>query len=374
MKKIAFIAHSINKKGGIERVINLKMEALSKSYKCNLILMFNIGKFAYKFNNESDIFILNEKVKKVKDILVNNLISLRKYIKENNIKVLIIEGRPVPFIPLLLRFFLNINIKIIFCDHGSLKGYEITAKSSSIKKQICNFIDQFLIIHLSNKIIVLTNKTKEEYIKQLNVNDNKISVIPNILDNNLFSNLQKYNLKSQKIITVGRIDYQKGYEYLIKVAKLIFVKHQDWQWHIYGDGDIEYKNKIINLIKENNLEKHIVLKGNRSDIYDLYQDYSFYVMTSRYEGLPMVLLEAKAKKLPLISFDINSGPSDIIRDGIDGFLIKAFDCEAMADKICELIENPELRQRLSDNAHGNLDKFTKEKIIKQWCDLIESLY
>ena len=136
---------------------------------------------------------------------------------------------------------------------------------------------------------------------------------------------------------------------------------------------MNYKNEIIDLIKQNNLENHIILKGSSCDIYDLYQDYSFYVMTSRYEGLPMVLLEAKAKKLPIVSFDINSGPSDIIRDGVDGFLIKTFDCEAMANKICELIENPELRQKLSDNAHGNLDKFSKEKIIKQWCDLIDGL-
>lgn len=120
-------------------------------------------------------------------------------------------------------------------------------------------------------------------------------------------------------MTVSRIDFVKGFEYLIEVSKLVFARYPDWQWHIYGDGEIEYKNKIIDLIQQNNLQKHIILQGNRSDIYDLYQNYSFYVMTSRYEGLPMVLLEAKAKKLPIVSFDINSGPSDIIRDGIDGF-------------------------------------------------------
>lgn len=160
---------------------------------------------------------------------------------------------------------------------------------------------------------------------------------------------------------------------MVKVAKLVFNKHPDWQWHIYGDGKAFYKNKIIDLIKENGIEKHVILQGNHSYIYDLYQDYSFYVMTSRYEGLPMVLLEAKAKKLPIVSFDINSGPSDIVRDGIDGFLIKPFDCNAMADKICELIENPELRQKFSDNANNNLGKFNKNKIVKQWCELINSL-
>lgn len=84
-------------------------------------------------------------------------------------------------------------------------------------------------------------------------------------------------------------------------------------------------------------------------------------------------MKLKLKKLPIVSFDINSGPSDIVRNGIDGFLVKPFDCNMMADRINELIENPELRQKFSDNAHGNIDKFSKEKIIKQWCDLIDGL-
>ena len=95
------------------------------------------------------------------------------------------------------------------------------------------------------------------------------------------------------------------------------------------------------------------------------------VMTSRHEGLPMVLLEAKAKKLPLVSFDIETGPSEIIRDNVDGFLVSPFDINAMSEKICKLIENPELRQRFSDNAYGNIDKFKKETIVAKWINLID---
>lgn len=201
----------------------------------------------------------------------------------------------------------------------------------------------------------------------------KVDCIYNFIDDNLLFSDFSYNNNTMKIMTVGRIEYDKGIEELIEVAKLVFLKHSDWQWHIYGDGKIEYINKIIKILKDNRLEDNIILKGKSNNIYELYNNYSLFVMTSHHEGLPMVLLEAKAKKLPIVSFDINSGPSDIIRDGIDGFLINPFDCQKMADKICELIENPELRQKFSDNAHGNIDKFSKEKIIKQWCDLIDSL-
>lgn len=93
-------------------------------------------------------------------------------------------------------------------------------------------------------------------------------------------------------------------------------------------------------------------------------------MTSRYEGLPMVLLEAKANKLPIISFDIDSGPSDIIRNNLDGYLIEPFDVEEMADKVNFLIESPEKRMIFSANSDVNLDKFSKKNILNKWLNLI----
>lgn len=369
MINIAFMTNNLNQKGGLERVIKLKTEQLITKYCCHLILIFNVGELSYELNSKLKIICLNNLRKNIKKIIKNNIVNLKHYISNNNIKVLIIEGRSTSSLFLIIKFFTR--VKIVFVDHGSLKGYEI--EKVTIKQKICNVVDQTLIKYLADKIVTLTEREKQEYKKKFNIKDKKIMTIHNPVDEKLFECQKEYQKTSKKIITVGRIDYAKGYEYLIKVAKVVLTKHPDWQWHIYGDGEGNYKNKIIDLIKQNKLENHIILQGNHSDIYDLYQNYSFYVMTSRYEGLPMVLLEAKAKKLPIVSFDINSGPSDIIRDTVDGFLIRAFDCEVMAEKICELIENPDLRQKLSDNAYGNLDKFSKEKIIKQWCDLIDSL-
>lgn len=369
MKAIGIIAHSLDKKGGIERVIQLKTSALAKKYSCSLILMYNLGTFSYNLNQNLNIYFLNNKLEKIRKILIHNILKLKYLIEKNNIKVIIIEGRPVTCIPFFLKLFSN--IKIIFCEHGSLAGY--TMNCSSKREIVFNFIDQFFIKNFSDKIITLTERERTEYIKRFKIKSEKIATIYNILDDNLLIDKPKYSIESRKIITVGRISYSKGYEYLIEVAKSVFKKHPDWQWHIYGDGDIDYKNKIVELIKINNLENYVLLQGSTSNIYDLYNKYSFLVMSSRHEGFGMVLIEAKAKKLPLISFDINSGPSDIIRDGIDGFLIKPFDCNEMADKICELIEKPELRKIFSDNAYGNIAKFNRDKIISQWSDLIENI-
>ena len=87
----------------------------------------------------------------------------------------------------------------------------------------------------------------------------------------------------------------------------------------------------------------------------------------------MVLLEAKANGLPLVSFDIETGPDEIIRDGVNGFLIPPYDTEIMAERICQLIENNDLRKRFSDNAKLDLEKFSSDRIIEQWNDLIKDV-
>lgn len=367
MKKIAMMVKCIDTDGGVERIIPLLTRELNCYYECSILSLFGLKKSLYSVD-DLNVIRLYDKFKRLRYIFCSSIYYLIKIFKSNNIDILIMHARGSQFMPLLIKPF--IDTKIIFCEHNTITQNQFY--KYSLKKKLYDYIFQLLINNCADRIVLLTNKEKNQYLINNNVSS-KVKVIPNFIDNQLLINLTKYNIDSKKIITVGRLDYQKGYEYLVQVAKMVFAKHPGWQWHIYGDGDIRYKNKIVDLIKDNDLQDHIILQGNYSNIYDLYQDYSFLVMTSRYEGFGMVLVEAKAKKLPLISFDINSGPSDIIRDGVDGFLVKPFDCEAMADKICELIENPELRQKLSDNAHGNLDKFSKENIIKQWCDLLDGL-
>lgn len=368
MKKIVMMVKCIDTDGGVERMIPILTRALSCYYNCSILSLFGLKKSLHNID-DLNVIKLYDGFRRLRFIFFSTIYNLIRIIRKEKINIFIIHARGSQIMPLLVKLF--INTKIIFCEHSSIAQKEFLKKSFKEKTYDCIF--QFCINKFSDRIVLLTEKERKYYLLNNPSTERKLKVIPNFIDNKLLYNLKKYNYHSKEIITVGRIDYAKGFEYLIDVAKLVFKKHLDWQWHIYGDGDIEYKNKIIDLIEQNNLEKHVILQGNYFDIYDLYQNYSFCVMTSRYEGLPMVLLEAKAKKLPLVSFDINSGPSDIIREGIDGFLIKPFDCETMANKICELIEKPKLRQKLSNNAHGNIDRFTKEKIIKEWNDLIDEI-
>ncbi|MBR2432813.1 MAG: glycosyltransferase, partial [Clostridia bacterium] len=171
--------------------------------------------------------------------------------------------------------------------------------------------------------------------------------------------------------TVGRISEEKGFDMLSEIAKRVFARCPDWEWHIMGDGPD--REKLEAKIAEYALEKNIVMHGMVKNASESFGEYSIMALTSYREGLPLILLEAKAKKLPCVSFDVVTGPAEIIRDGVNGYLIPPYDCDAFADKLCALAESEELRQDFSDNALLDVDKFKKEKILKLWFELIEKL-
>ena len=156
---------------------------------------------------------------------------------------------------------------------------------------------------------------------------------------------------------------------LVDIADIVLKNHPDWQWDIYGNG--ETFEGITEKIKEHNLENKLNLMGLVNDIYDRYKDYAIFVLPSYREGLPLVLLEAKANHLPIVSFDCITGPREIVTNGIDGFLVDCYNIEEMAENISALIENDKFRKQISDNSSNNLDKFDKQRILEQWIDLIE---
>lgn len=177
--------------------------------------------------------------------------------------------------------------------------------------------------------------------------------------------------ENKKIISVGRLDSQKGYDILIDVWNIISKKYPDWVLEIYGDGP--EKENLQNKINKLGLEKSFLLKGAVKDIQDKYLESSIYVMSSRYEGMPMVLLETMACGLPVISFDCPCGPKDIIKNNENGFIVKFGNIEQMAEKIEELIIDEEKRKLFGKNARKNIQRYSQDKIMNQWKELFEEL-
>lgn len=195
--------------------------------------------------------------------------------------------------------------------------------------------------------------------------------IYNPLDPALLSYNGSYDDASRKIISVGRLNYAKNYERLLNIAARVLPLHPDWQWDIYGEG--EERQKLEGLIGEMGLGDLVRLQGQRKDIYECYPRYAMAVMTSRYEGFPMVLLEAASRGLPLVAFDVQSGPKDIIQDGVNGFLCPESSDDAMVEKMNALITSPSLRKACSQGSLKTLGRFSLTTIFPQWQQLLDTL-
>lgn len=178
-----------------------------------------------------------------------------------------------------------------------------------------------------------------------------------------------YPQDSKTIISIGRLTWQKGYDLLLLAWQQVQPNFPDWQLHIYGEG--EEKQALQAQIQTLNLT-NIILKGIHKNTLEVYDNASFYVMSSRFEGLPMVLIEAQTRGLPIVSFDCPSGPAEIISDKLDGLLVKNGDITALADAMMTMIQNDNDRLAMSKQAIQSAKRYQIDNVINQWVDLIEN--
>ena len=177
--------------------------------------------------------------------------------------------------------------------------------------------------------------------------------------------------ENKQAIIVGRYNSAKGYNYLIDAWKIVYQKHPDWIINIFGSG--EYEDRVRKQIQDNGLQDVVIMNNPIDQIMEEYQKSSIYVMSSVFEGFAMVLLEAMSCGLPCVSFDCPYGPRNVITDGVDGILVEYLNSQALADNICKLIENEELRKRMGNNGRRNVLRFSREMIMPQWVELFKSL-
>lgn len=176
--------------------------------------------------------------------------------------------------------------------------------------------------------------------------------------------------KEKQVIAVGRYTWQKGFDMLIQAWALVHLRHPDWHLHIYGPGE---KDDFKQQVQREGLEDTLFCEGPTKDVYSRYMESSIYVLSSRYEGFGIVLVEAMSAGLPCVSFACPCGPRDIIRDGEDGILVEPNNIEMLADKICFLIEHDDIRCQYGAVAKKNVARFKEENIMSLWIDLFESL-
>lgn len=193
-----------------------------------------------------------------------------------------------------------------------------------------------------------------------------IRVIPNAA--NFIA--EKYSdCSAKRVIAVGRLDYQKSFDRLIQVWEKVHQQMPDWRLDIFGQG--EWQEMLQGMIDERGLQETVKLNGPTKNIGQEYSESSMIVMSSHYEGFPMVMIEAMACGLPAVSFDFKCGPRDIIKEGENGLVVKDGDIDGLAKAMMTLMRDDELRRKMGENAKRVVETFSEAKVMDKWVRLYE---
>lgn len=218
----------------------------------------------------------------------------------------------------------------------------------------------------ASAIVTLTKQDQQNYEQNLKFKRAKILTIPNPM---ILQVTHPYTQDSKTIVSAGRLTYQKGFDMLVDVAAQVLPQHPDWQWLVLGDG--EDHDALVEQARERGLSKQLHFLGRTDDLGAYLKQAAFFVMTSRFEGLPMVLLEAMAYSLPIISFDCETGPREIVQNGVNGYLVSCFDLNSMAAQINKLVESSSLRMTFTHHAKNDSTEFQPRSVQAKWVQLLE---
>lgn len=362
--KILYVVPNINNEGGVARVLAIKTNYLIEKWDYQIdILTQNNGNFPlfYDYNKKIGFYDML-----LKENPFQFLKTYQKSILENikNLKPDIIVVCDNGFKAFLIPFILKTKIPIILEIHSSLNIEEQENNKSFISKIKANSIAKFKKFSAKkfNKFVVETNESIQEWDIQNGV------VIPNPL---WFSSNKVADLKANKVIAVGRHVYEKGFDRLLKIWQKVVINHPDWHLDIYGksNDNLDLQKLATTLIINNNVAFFDPVK----DINLKYQEASIYLLTSRFEGFGMVLIEAMESGLPCIAYDCPCGPRAIITNNENGFLIENGDESNYINAIESLICDKEKRFEMGKKAKISSLKYNIDTIMPLWNTLFKNI-
>lgn len=378
--KIVYCIPSLYNPGGMERILTEKVNYLCSAYH------YDISIITTEQKGRPPYFQLDDRIK-----LIDLSINFLHHIHFNLLMKTIAHYRALKKYKLsLLRYLSNNDIDICISLCGKEIDFLTSLKDSSHKVAELHFAQRYREQYiLSTKKGVFWRWLGEYRTKQLMNATKGLArfIVLTKEDLNKWKRthcnlLQIYNfcpinstktssLTTKRMVSIGRLDAQKGFDYLIDIWTLVVEKHSDWILDIYGQG--EWEHFLTRMIKDKKLENNIYLKGVTEDVENIYIESSGYIMTSRYEGFGMVLLEAMSCGLPIVSFNCESGPAELVEEGLNGYLAQVGDIESMANYICHIIEDEDLRKKMGCKSKELSTKFNIQEIMQQWDDLFEKL-
>ena len=219
----------------------------------------------------------------------------------------------------------------------------------------------------ASKLVLLSKADKQTYIEQTNIPENKIIQIYNPLS---FESESYQERNKKRVLAIGRISYQKGFDLLLQAWKIVEREISDWQLEIVcGYGDYQALEEEAHSMGI----KDIICSPPTNNVKEKFEESSIFVLSSRFEGFGLVLTEAMTMSIPCVSFDCPVGPNEIIINNENGLLARPEDINDLAEKIIYMIKNKDERIRMGRNAYESSKRFSINTILPQWIKLIDNL-
>lgn len=376
-KKIVYCIPSLYIAGGMERVLTLKANYLADQAGYEVYLILTDGK------DKTPWFPLSPRIKVIHlDLNFDSLWHLPLWKKglvylqkqrmyKKRLTQCLQQLKPDITISMMRREINFINtikdgsrkIGEIHVNRKNYRNFDDAARNPVKRILQKMWMNQMLRkIEQLDKFIVLCNEDKEQYPEL-----NNIEAISNPLS---FFPEQITGTPSKQVLAVGRYEPQKGFDLLLRAWQQVQRQHPDYTLAIYGAGDpAPYKRQAQELKIEESCRFHAPV----DHIAEKYMESEIFVLSSRFEGFGMVITEAMSCGVPSVSFACPCGPKDIIDNGKDGFLVENGNIDKLAERICFLIEHPEIRQQMGIQARINARRFQLENIMQQWERLFDEV-
>lgn len=376
--KIVYCTPALYMAGGVERVLSLKANYFADHYGYDITIVLTEGK------NKPLFYPLSDKIKVVNldidfeelwtcSFLKKILVYLKKQrIYKKRLTEELMRLRPDITISLLRReinFLTSVKdgskkIGELHVNRANYRNFE-AGEANAIKNLFAKLWMRNLVSHLKSldRFVVLTEEDKASWIEL-----NNVIVIPDPL---AFTIDEVSPLTNKRVIAVGRYVYQKGFDLLLQAWAKMENQHSDWELVVYGMGDRDPYEQIIDDLRIDRSRCH--LYGSTPDIKKEYLNSSLFVFSSRFEGFGMVLIEAMACGLPVVSFDCPCGPKDIVRPDEDGLLVPSGDTDSLADAMHRLMSDDDLRKDMASKAIINVRRFQLDEIAQRWKTFFNSV-
>ena len=283
---------------------------------------------------------------------------LTRLLRENRYDWIVLQGNGC--LPAVLPAARLTGTKLLYVDHTVLDPVNI--------RDAYLYWERRLESRVCRAVITQTEGNRQAYLNNFRLSPDRVFVIHNAVS--AYTGLLCTPDRTE-LVSVLRMTAEKQPELIVPIAAALKKRVGTFVWRVWGTGPLEKQLQAD--IEENGLTEQVILMGTSPDQDRLYGRAGALVLTSRYEGWGRVLTEARSRGIPCFAFDVTYGPAAQIRDGVSGALVKPWDCEQMADRLADFLQNREIRESMMTHATERLEECSPEAVRRDWLNMLTQI-